>query len=109
MKILVLNSGSSSQKSFLYELGDKLPLEAPEPLWAATIEWDGDSAEVTVARQAEMSFVLGRKLTRARAPFNTCWGRSGQGNRAWSRSQRLSTWWDIASSMVVHITSIQCG
>ena len=41
MKILVLNAGSSSQKSCLYELeGDKLPIDPPEPLWQAQIDWN---------------------------------------------------------------------
>ncbi|MGA7935558.1 MAG: hypothetical protein WCA35_18550, partial [Kovacikia sp.] len=40
MKILVLNAGSSSQKSCLYEVaGDRLPDEPPEPLWEATVDW----------------------------------------------------------------------
>jgi acetate kinase len=50
MKILVLNSGSSSQKSALYELGAELPANAPPPLWEAKIEWRGTGAagELTV-------------------------------------------------------------
>jgi acetate kinase len=48
MKILVLNSGSSSQKSCLYEIGDALPERSPEPIWQAKIEWNGDQAEVRV-------------------------------------------------------------
>ena len=40
MKILVLNAGSSSQKSCLYELeGDRLPACPPHPNWEATIDW----------------------------------------------------------------------
>lgn len=39
MKILVLNAGSSSQKSRLYELGDTLPDHAPHPLWEANADW----------------------------------------------------------------------
>ena len=40
MKFLILNAGSSSQKSCLYELaGDRLPERAPEPLWEAFIDW----------------------------------------------------------------------
>jgi acetate kinase len=40
MKILVLNAGSSSQKSCLYELdGDDLPLDPPEPRWQAQLDW----------------------------------------------------------------------
>lgn len=40
MKILVLNAGSSSQKSCLYELSTQsLPQQSPEPLWQAHIDW----------------------------------------------------------------------
>lgn len=39
MKILVLNAGSSSQKSCLYDIPGALPSEAPEPLWEAQIDW----------------------------------------------------------------------
>lgn len=48
MKILVLNSGSSSQKSNLYEIGSDLPASPPVPLWEGKIEWDGDDAETRV-------------------------------------------------------------
>lgn len=40
MKILVLNAGSSSQKSCLYELPEtRLPEFPPQPLWEAHIDW----------------------------------------------------------------------
>ncbi|MBJ7900198.1 MAG: acetate/propionate family kinase [Cyanobacteria bacterium RI_101] len=40
MKILVLNAGSSSQKSCLYDLSpESLPSAVPEPLWEAFIDW----------------------------------------------------------------------
>ncbi|HJY86389.1 MAG TPA: acetate kinase [Candidatus Acidoferrales bacterium] len=48
MKILVLNSGSSSEKSCLYDIEDTLPDEPPVPAWEGKIEWDGDQAEVQV-------------------------------------------------------------
>ncbi|MGC2704133.1 MAG: hypothetical protein WA361_06455, partial [Candidatus Acidiferrales bacterium] len=48
MKILVLNSGSSSQKSCLYEVGASLPDSPPAPLWEAKIEWRDDSALLQV-------------------------------------------------------------
>src|SRR5579859_675152 len=48
MKILVLNSGSSSQKSCVYEIGDSLPEEPSEPVWEAKIEWDESGAEIRV-------------------------------------------------------------
>lgn len=39
MKILVFNSGSSSQKSCLYEVNPPLPVDPPTPLWEARMEW----------------------------------------------------------------------
>ena len=39
MYILVLNAGSSSQKSCLYQLETELPENPPEPLWEAHIDW----------------------------------------------------------------------
>jgi acetate kinase len=48
MKILVLNSGSSSQKSALYEISGTLPADPPVPSWQGQIEWDGDQAEIRV-------------------------------------------------------------
>ena len=75
MKILVLNAGSSSQKSCLYELNDVLPDRPPQPLWEAQIDWThqqgiaelkvktakGDRLEEVVAsesRQAAISRML---------------------------------------------------
>jgi acetate kinase len=46
MKILVLNSGSSSQKSALYEISGALPVHPPTPLWQGKIEWNGDQADI---------------------------------------------------------------
>ncbi len=45
MKILVLNSGSSSQKSSLYEIGETLPDDPPARLWEGRIEWHGEIAD----------------------------------------------------------------
>ncbi|MCU0526660.1 MAG: acetate kinase [Elainella sp. Prado103] len=40
MKILVMNAGSSSQKSCLYQIsGDTLPDQPPTPLWEGQIDW----------------------------------------------------------------------
>lgn len=39
MKILVLNAGSSSQKSCLYQIDDSLPDSPPKPLWSASVDW----------------------------------------------------------------------
>src|SRR5215469_6639291 len=48
MKILVLNSGSSSQKACLYEIGETLPDNPPTCRWEGKIEWGGDSAAIMV-------------------------------------------------------------
>jgi acetate kinase len=51
MKILVLNAGSSSQKSCLYDIGDdSLPSELPQPLWSGKVNWTQDRgvAEIEV-------------------------------------------------------------
>src|SRR6202050_388681 len=46
MKILVLNSGSSSQKSCVYDIGDALPAYPPEPAWEGKIAWKDGEAEI---------------------------------------------------------------
>lgn len=48
MRVLVLNSGSSSQKSCLYEIGDTLPDDPPKSLWEGKIEWIGDTAHFSI-------------------------------------------------------------
>jgi acetate kinase len=48
MKILVLNSGSSSQKSCLYEIGESVPDDPPLCLWEGKIEWDGEVADLSL-------------------------------------------------------------
>jgi acetate kinase len=48
MKILVLNSGSSSQKSALFELGQQSPSEPITPLWEGRLEWHGKREILTV-------------------------------------------------------------
>jgi acetate kinase len=48
MKILVLNSGSSSQKACLYEMGATLPENPPICLWEGKIEWEREIAAMWV-------------------------------------------------------------
>src|SRR5215468_7821347 len=56
MKILVLNSGSSSQKACLYEIAERLPDQAPFPLWEGKIEWRGDWAATVVKNSKGVTF-----------------------------------------------------
>jgi acetate kinase len=55
MNVLVLNSGSSSQKSCLYEIGDALPADPPDCVWEGKIEWAGDSAERSIKNSRGVS------------------------------------------------------
>jgi acetate kinase len=48
MKILTLNSGSSSQKTCLFEIGEALPADPPDYLWEGRIEWDGADAVAVI-------------------------------------------------------------
>ncbi|MFN7995835.1 MAG: acetate kinase [Bryobacteraceae bacterium] len=54
MKILVVNGGSSSFKTSLYEVSGKEGAEAPQPLWAARVDWQQHAgvAEVRVKTAA---------------------------------------------------------
>jgi acetate kinase len=56
VKILVLNSGSSSQKSCLFELGAPLPESPPAPLWEGEIEWQGNDAVLEVRNSAGITY-----------------------------------------------------
>ncbi len=48
MRVLVLNSGSSSQKSCLYEVGDTLPDDPPGCVWEGKIEWTDHQAQFSI-------------------------------------------------------------
>jgi acetate kinase len=48
MKILVLNAGSSSQKSSLYDLTAGLPPNPPNPIWEAQIDWGRSPHHATI-------------------------------------------------------------
>jgi acetate kinase len=52
MKILVLNAGSSSQKSALFELGALAPGDPVPPLWEGKLDWDGSKEILTVKNSA---------------------------------------------------------
>jgi len=48
MKILVLNAGSSSQKTALFELGAEASVDPVPPLWEGKLDWDGSNEILTV-------------------------------------------------------------
>lgn len=62
MKILVLNAGSSSQKSCLYELGEALPNSDTEPLWEAKIDWTQKSGAAIFQVKTHLGVSLEEEL-----------------------------------------------
>jgi acetate kinase len=52
VKILVLNSGSSSQKSSLFDFGASLPDSPAAPVWEGKLEWQGERANLEVKNSA---------------------------------------------------------
>jgi acetate kinase len=55
MNVLVLNSGSSSQKSCLYQIGDTLPDDPPAPSWEGKIEWVDGTAQSSIKNSRGVS------------------------------------------------------
>lgn len=59
MKILVLNAGSSSQKSCLYEIPDaNLPNEFLQPIWEGKIDWNQERGEAEIEVKTATGAVL---------------------------------------------------
>ena len=65
MKILVLNAGSSSQKSCLYEFGDVLPADPPSPLWEGAIDWTGKAGVARIEVETASGATLETELANA--------------------------------------------
>ena len=55
MNVLVLNSGSSSQKSCLYEIGDAIPADPPDCIWEGKFEWADDKTEYSIKNSSGAS------------------------------------------------------
>ena len=52
MKVLVFNSGSSSQKSALFDLERDSSFDPIEPLWEGELQWDGDREELHIRNRS---------------------------------------------------------
>jgi acetate kinase len=84
MKILVLNAGSSSQKSCLYQLGEELPDCPPKPLWEAKIDWTGKSGVADLKVETSQGTSLEEQMSLDERPkaiayiLNTLWRGSTQ-------------------------------
>jgi acetate kinase len=57
MKILVLNAGSSSQKSCLYEITDTMPSNPPAPLWESIADWGHHAGMVQIKTQTDQEIL----------------------------------------------------
>jgi acetate kinase len=90
MKILVLNSGSSSQKSCLYEIGDSLPDDPPACLWQAKIEWQGEFANAETKSSQGLAQTVRFKIS----------------SRAHAIEQMLNSMWKGESKAVSALSEI---
>ncbi len=68
MKILVLNAGSSSQKSCLYDLEGILPDTAPEPIWEASIDWTHHEGFAEIEVKPQHGKVLQEEISATSRP-----------------------------------------
>lgn len=62
MKILVLNAGSSSQKSCLYQVGEELPPLPAAPLWEAKVDWSHHQGVADIKVKTSSDAVLEEEL-----------------------------------------------
>jgi acetate kinase len=93
MKILVLNSGSSSQKSALFELGSEQTVEPILPLWEGKLDWDGNKQILTVKNSA------GKKLHTE--------GEVGPDGRHASVKKLLQNLWEGPASILLGPAEVQ--
>lgn len=68
MKILVLNAGSSSQKSCLYDLPDGLPDSPPKPIWEASIDWTHHEGFAEIKVKPQYGKVLEEEISATSRP-----------------------------------------
>jgi acetate kinase len=72
MKILVLNVGSSSLKSHLYDVGQQLPEAPPAPLWRLHVDWSrrDTPAQVRIATRSGAAEERAVPVDRLREEFS---------------------------------------
>lgn len=76
MKILVLNTGSSSQKSCFYQLTDSLPDLPPEPIWEAKVGWSHHQGVAELKVKTSQSAVIRVVLVHTQEDWaiaRACW------------------------------------
>ncbi len=93
MKILVLNGGSSSQKSCLYEItGEALPEEPSQPLWEAKVDWSHHQGMAEI----EVKTSTGQRL-QEEIPA---------GSRPEIIAHMLDTLWHGSTQVISHLSEI---
>jgi acetate kinase len=99
MNVLVLNSGSSSQKSCLYQLGDTLPGDPPACAWEGKIEWTDGKAQYSIRNSrgisAEHETPAGSRGEAIERLLNSLWSGEAQ---AISKPSEI----DVVGHRVVH-------
>jgi acetate kinase len=93
MKILVLNAGSSSQKSRLYEIGDTVPTLPPEPLWEGNADWTKDKGTATIEITPAHGETIKQEIS--------------VGSRSEIVEQMLKTLWNGQTRVIERPTDIQ--
>jgi len=68
MKILVLNAGSSSQKSCLYQVDQQLPELPAKPLWEAKVDWSRHQGVAEIKVKTSQGAVLEEELSSQSRP-----------------------------------------
>ena len=90
MNILVLNSGSSSQKACIYEVEGACPVHPPSCLWEGRIEWNGDTAETSVRNGSAIAQKKELKVTSREQIVRNLLSKSWSGN-----TQTIASRFDI--------------
>jgi acetate kinase len=65
MKILVLNSGSSSQKTALFELAPQISRDPIPPWWEGKLDWDGSKESLSIKNSSGNKVRSDRELGNA--------------------------------------------
>jgi acetate kinase len=91
MKILVLNAGSSSQKSCLYEMAAVTPTAVPHPLWEAVVDWN---------------LHPDRAVLKVRAQTGTCEQTQPVQSRQAVLTELLATLWQGETAVLQHPADI---
>ena len=93
MRILILNSGSSSQKSALFELGREAPRDPVPPLWEGKLDWDGNKEILTVKTFQGKKSRVERQVTHA--------------DRAASVRRMLDNLWRGETAILSHAAEVE--